>query len=574
MVGGTAMKNKKKEVRKQNITELLVSLAIIFVLNFIGSHFFFRLDLTQEKRYTLSQTTKELVRKIDDVVYIKVYLEGDFPAGFKRLRNETREMLNQFRAYSNYIEFEFVDPSENPDKQARNAFYKQLIDDGLQPTQLQVNEDKGGTSEQIIFPGAIVSYHNRKVPVQLLSAQLNVQPDEVLNNSIQQLEYQFAFAIRKLIEPNRSKIAFIEGHGELDEYETADITKELKEFYVVDRVTINEKLKALQGYKCIIIAKPDSAYSEKDKFIIDQFIMRGGKVLWCVDRVFAEMDSLRSHDQTVTIPLDPNLDDLLFRYGARINPNLIQDMQALPIPIVTGYIGNQPQTQFMPWYYFPVANPYGDHPIVKNMNAVLFQFASTVDTIAVKDVKKTFLFKSSRFSKVVPSPGGISLDIMKKEPDEKTFKLKYLPMAVLLEGTFTSAFRNRLVDTLKKNSELNFQERSKPTRMIVIGDGDVIRNQVKSNGERLMVYPLGFDRFTQQTFGNKNFILNAIDYLCDDSGLIEVRNREVKIRPLDRQKVKNATYWQMINIAVPVLLVALFGLFHNMRRKRKFHVHP
>ncbi|MFH0896073.1 MAG: gliding motility-associated ABC transporter substrate-binding protein GldG [Bacteroidota bacterium] len=568
------MKNKKREVRKQNLTELIVGLAIIFVVNFIAASYFFRLDLTQEKRYTLSQTTKELIRKIDDVVYIRVYLEGEFPAGFKRLRNETREMLNQFRAYSNYIEFEFIDPSTNKDKNARNDTYKQLMDDGLEPTQLQVNEDKGGTSQQIVFPGAIVTYHNRKVPVQLLQAQINVQPDQVLNNSIQQLEYQFAFAIRKLIEPAKMKVAFIEGHGELDEYETADITKELKEFYVVDRITLNGQLNALKGYKCIIIAKPDSAYNEKDKFIIDQFIMKGGKVLWCIDRVVAEMDSLRANDQTVTIPLDANLDDMLFRYGARVNPNLIQDMQALPIPIVTGYLGKQPQTQFMPWYYFPCANPFGEHPIVKNMNAVLFQFASTVDTVSVKEVKKTFLLKSSKFSKVVPSPGGISLDIMKKQPDERTFKMKFLPMAVLLEGTFTSAYKNRLLDTLAKSKEINFVDKSKFNRMIVVGDGDVIRNQVKWNGEKMTVFPLGYDRFTQETFGNKNFILNAIDYLCDDSGLIEVRNREVKMRPLDRQQIKNTTYWQMINIALPALLVALFGIFHNYMRGRKFRVHP
>ncbi|MFA6923001.1 MAG: gliding motility-associated ABC transporter substrate-binding protein GldG [Bacteroidales bacterium] len=562
--------NKRRGVKKQNIREFAFGLLFIILLNFVGSYIYYRLDLTSEKRYTLSKTTKDLLKKLDDIVYFKIYLEGDFPSGFKRLRNETREMLDEFRAYSNNIEYEFVDPLENIDKKNKNEIIRQLMGKGLIPTQIQVKEGNG-TSTKIIFPCASVVYKNRELPLQLLKTQSNVPSSEMLNNSVQALEYEISNVIRKHTIVFKQKVGFIEGHGELDTLLVDDIVKNLSEYYTVDRVLINGKLKSMKNFKAIIIAKPDSAFTDKDKFIIDQFIMNGGKVLWLIDRVYANMDSLRNSSETIAFPLDLNLDDQLFRYGVRINTNLIQDLYCLKIPLVTGFIGKQPQMSLMPWYYFPLIAPSTNHPIVNNLNIVKFEFAGTIDTINVSDIKKTILLASSKFSRVINAPARISIDIMRKNPDDLNFNNPYQTVAVLLEGKFESVFKNRLPSVIMENKEIAFREKSAPNKMIVVSDGDIIKNQVGVENGVPFAYPLGYDRYTNATFGNKNLIMNMMNYLCDDSGLISVRARELKMRLLDIAKIeKQKVKWQIINLCLPVLLVLFFGLLQNILRKRKY----
>ena len=561
---------KKKGIKRQNIMQLLFSLIIIISINIIDSYIFKRIDLTSEKRYTLSNATKKLLKNLDDIVYFKVYLDGDFPAGFRQLRNETREMLNQFRAYSDNIQYEFINPSAGSDKKQTRDLYKQLVSKGLQPTNLQTKKTEG-SSQQIIFPGAIVTYKERELPLQLLNTRYDISPEVVLNSSVEGLEYNIASVIKKLSVMAKPKLAFITGQGELDKYETGDIATSLSEYYNVQRVTINHQLNVLKDFKVIIIAKPDSIFDEKDKFIIDQFIMKGGKVLWLVDPVFASMDSLRTSDQTVGIARRLNIEDQLFKYGARINYDLIQDIMALQIPVKTGNIGTQPQMKFFPWYFFPLSMPSINHPIVNNLNAIKFEFVSSIDTVGASSIKKTILLSTSKYSRTLGTPVTISLDIMQKDPDERLFDKSNIPVAVLLEGTFPSLYKGRITDTIAKSKEIGYRESSVPNRMIVVSDGDVIRNQVQeSNGVKYPL-PLGYNKYTRESFGNRDFILNCIDYMCDETGLIQVRSRELKLRLLDKTIItKDKFMIQLINTGLPILLVICFGIIQGIIRKRKY----
>lgn len=570
--------------RKKDTTLLVIGLIIIILVNYIGSFAFERFDLTSEKRYTLSETSKKLAENIDDIIYVKVYLEGEFPASYKRLRDETKEMLDEFRAYSNgNLEYEFINPSESEDQKIRDEIYKQLYKQGLRPTDLS-EKSNDGFSNKIIWPGAVFSYKGKELPAQLLKSQIGAQPESMLNSSIESLEYEIANAINNLTTIDVPKVAFIEGHGELSKLETASLASSLAEFYAVDRIELKENLNSLTErvivdstkaflvkikYDAIIIAKPTVRFSEKDKFIIDQYIMYGGRVVWLVDPVFASMDSLQKADVTMAIPMDLNLDDQLFTYGVRINTNIVQDIQSAPIPITTGVVGNQPKVEIFPWFFFPLLTPANNHPIVNNLNALKGEFVSTIDTIAKKGIRKTGLLKTSQYSKVSSTPTRISLDMVRFEPDQSQFNKGHQIIAVLLEGKFESVFKNRITPQIKDANEINFKEESVENKMVVIADGDVARNHVnKRTGEYLA---LGFDRYTRQEFGNRDFMLNVLGYLCDDSGLMSVRSKKLKIRLLDKTVLKNDKFdWQLINTILPIGLILMFGVAHYFDRKKKF----
>ncbi len=587
----TAMENKKKNMKRSNITQLIFSFIIIILINVIGYFVFFRADLTSEKRYSLSKTTKDLLKNLDDIVYFKVYLEGDFPAGFKRLHNETKEMLDEFRAYNKNIQYEFYDPNTITNKKERNELYKQLVAKGLQPTNLQV-KDKGATKQQIIFPCAEVTYKNKTIPLELLNSQLGLESESVINNSIQALEYNISNTIRKLSIRSKPKVAIIEGQGELRKIDLYDITTSLSEYYQVEFVHLKDsvngkfsvninsltdhpdsdtsKTKIRNKYTAIIIAKPTLAFTDREKFVIDQFVMYGGKVLWLVDPVFTSMDSLKESNHTVAVTNEINLTDQLFKYGVRLNTNLIQDLNALPIPTVVGKVGGQPQIKFMPWYYFPIIMPTSKHPIVNNLNAIKTEFVSSIDTIE-NNVKKTILLSSSNYSRLVNAPVIIDLEIQKKKPDTRMFNKPFQPVAVLLEGTFESNFIHNMTPEITESKLIGFMTKSVPTSMIVVADGDIIKNQLHySKGYPL---PLGYDQFTKQTFGNKEFVLNCMNYLTDGASLITVRSRELKLRMLNKTEMDESRLkWQLINVIVPVLLVLLFGIIQVYLRKRKYSV--
>jgi len=609
----TEMNTKKKQIKKFSIIAFFLSLLIIVFFNIISSYIFFRVDLTSEKRYSLSSATKNMLKELDDVVFFKVYLEGQFPAGFKKLRNATKETLDEFRAYSKNIGYEFYNPTRPEDPKETRNIYMMLREKGLEPTQVFVNEE-GGSSTQIIFPGAIVSYKGKEMPIQLLNTQLGVSPQAVINNSIQALEYNFAHTIKKITEAFKPKIAFLEGHNELDKYQTGDIFAELSSSYIVNRIKlsyddphfqsyvtenadkkfltsdtndfisdisddfISEYIKLqfqwLKTYDALIIAKPLHPFNEKEKFIIDQYFMSGGKLLWLIDPVYASMDSLMINTSTLGFGMRLNIEDQLFKYGVRINSNLVQDLKSIEIPLETGRISNQPQYSFFPWPFFPIIMPEHNHPIVKNLNAIKCEFVSSIDTIAIPNVKKTILLSTSKYARTLNTPVPIDLNILRRPPDQRLFNKPYQTVAVLLEGTFESLYKNRTLPTDFNIAakDIDRREFSVHNKMIVVSDGDIIKNQLRySETGEIMPLPLGYDKWTRQTYGNKDFILNAINYLCDDSELIYARAKDFRLRLLDKTKIsENKTKIQLLNFLAPIILIVLFSLILFYLRKRKY----
>ena len=582
------MENKRKNLKKNQLISFGLTLVLIVAVNVIGAYLFTRFDLTSEKRYTLSDTTKETLKNLDDYVYFKVYLEGDFPAGFKKLRRETKEMLDEFRAYSKFIDYEFIDPAASDDRAEINDTYKLLYQAGLNPTNLNIQGSDGSTKQMIIWPGALVSYRNQtELPIDLLENQLGQSSEAALNASIQNLEFRLVDAIRKVTRFKKPSIAFIEGHGELTENEVYDITQSLSQNYNVNRVEIAGQVGALlrrtepnakgeihvlTNFDAIVIAKPTEPFDEKDKFLIDQYIMHGGKVLWLVEPVYATMDSLTMQESTIGTELDLNLDDLFFNYGVRLNRNLLLDLNCAPLPIRTGQVAGQPQLEFYRWFYFPLVQAASNHPMVRNMNAIKLDFVSSMEAVnSGGDVVKTPLLRTSNYTKVSGAPVFISLAMLKQNPDKRMFPSTGQNVAYLLKGTFPSLYANRITAEIEESKEMQFLPESQSTAMIVVADGDIIRNQIDI--KRKTPLPLGFDQYTENTYGNKEFIENAISYLVDGEGLIDIRSRELKIRLLDPQKiVAQRLRWQLVNILVPVGLVIVFGLVMAFIRKKKYSI--
>ena len=557
----------------------------------IGSFVYTRFDLTSEKRYTLSDTSKEILKGLDDYVYFRVYLEGDFPAGFKKLRKETKEMLDEFRAYSKFIDYEFINPSESDDQTERNETYKNLWQSGLN-YYTETVQTNNGVQQIMVWPGVIMSYRENEVAIDLLSGQSGQSQETVLNNSAQDLEYKLISAIKEVSTVNRRTVAFSDGHGELADIEIFDIANSISKKYNIRKATLNGQLNALikrdfdrdssivirPAYDALIIAKPTMPFSEKDKFIIDQYIMYGGKVMWLLDPVSASMDSLQSAESTMGLAQNLNLDDMLFNYGLRLNKNLLLAYPCAQIGLVTGQ-GDNLQSVLLPWYYFPLLTPASDHPIVRNLEAVKADFVSSLEpTTSAPEITKIPLLKTSDYTKVSSAPVFISLDILNERPNANMFPQKGMTTAYLLKGNFTSLYEYRLPEAITESAEMGFKASSVNTSMIVISDGDIIRNQLaqldyaKKNNKRIgSPLPLGYDQYTNITYGNKQFIENAISYLIEGDGLINIRSRELKIRLLDMNKINsNPIMWQIINVVLPSALVIILGIVLAILRKKKF----
>ncbi|MFH2142594.1 MAG: gliding motility-associated ABC transporter substrate-binding protein GldG [Bacteroidota bacterium] len=577
-----------KKIKKRTYFNLLLWLLVIIFSNIIASYIYTRIDLTSEKRYTLSKTTVEMLENLDDVIYIEVYLEGDLNAGFKRLRNNTKEMLDEFKVYAkDNLEYEFKNPIKDKDQKTQNEILLQLKDKGLIPTNIQEQDADGKMSQQILIPGALVQYRNNEVAVDLLKNNKRYTAEQNLNNSAQETEYEFIKAFSELQKERKSKIGIIEGHGELNELYMTGALDALAEQYSIEILSIEGQLNSLRErvmvdstksevrnrYDLIIIARPDTSFTKYDQFIIDQYIMYGGKVLWLVEGTTADTDSLRFNGSFMAFVNDLNINPQLFKYGARVNPDIIQDIQCGVLPINTSYAGAKPNFVPMPWLYFPLIAPSNNHPITKNMDVIKTQFVSTIDAVGENpNVKKTYLLFTSEKTKVLTAPVRVSLDIIGTEPDTRQFAKSNQPVAILLEGKFESFFNNHLDQNFADNDLISFQEESKPTKMIIVADGDIIRNPIIRRGGQYIPLPLGSDEWFENIYygGNLEFILNSVNYLLDDQGVMSVRTRELKLRLMDRLKVKDEKLkWQMINILVPVMIIIVFGLLLQYFRKRK-----
>lgn len=578
----TNSSSKRKNQQRQASLRLLLLCVILASANLLAARFHYGFDLTEEKRFTLSASTKRLLRNMDDVAVIDVYLKGQMPAGFQRLAASTKEKLQYFKEVAGKkIVFRFSDPFEGKSEEQKAGVFQQLAKKGINGTNLQVKDDDG-YSEKIIFPCALVQYKGKEYPVNLLENEhQGMSPFEILNYSESLLEYKFANAINTLTQPDQASIAYIMGNDENLGLNTRDALNTIRMLYHMDTVDLHGSMMipgpGLGTYEAIIINKPRSAFEDKDKFKIDQYIMRGGHVLWLVDGVQASMDSMSRETQSfLTGDLSLNLDDMLFNYGVRINPNLIEDVDCNPIPVVVGMVGDQPQTELRPWIYFPVLMPTSNHPIVHNLDPVMTQFASSMDTIANPEIKKTILLASSKYSRVAPHPVRVSLSMMAFKLDNRMFNKPYQPVAVLLEGKFRSVFNNRFTPeflrVLKDSLKMPFKSVcDAATSMIVVSDGDLIENDYS---EREGTMEMGYWRFTRNRFANKTFLLNCLEYLTDKSGLLESRSKDVKLRLLDNGRVKTEKKtWQIINIVVPIALVMVFAVVYLFMRKRRYEKH-
>lgn len=572
----------KADVKKSHILQLVLGLVIIIFLNVIGYFFFARIDLTQEKRYTLSESSKKLMSNLEDIVFIRCYLEGDIPSEYKKLRNETKEMLDQFRAYNPDIEYEFVDPNGFENAKDKNEFYQRLFEKGFSPL-LTTSTSNNSQVQQYIFPYLEITYKGRTTIVPLISSKNGFSSDGIVNASIENLEYNLYTAIRSVATQQRGKVAFLYGHGEWQVENIWDFISSLNEYYTVDSISINEKLNALtervydsvnpnlvkikNKFDCLVIAKPTSIFSYKDLYLIDQYIMHGGKVLWLVDPLLVSMDSLQTQANTFAISNFTGVDDILFRYGVKLNTNLVTDMQCAKIPIVTGqYQNNTPQMTYYPWNFFPEISPNSNHIISDKISPVKMEFASSIDTTN-SPAKKTVLLSSSNRTRVLNSPVNVSLQMLKQKQDASLFNSGAKDVAILLEGEFSSAFKNRLTPEMELNSQMAYKDFSDTTAMIVIADGDVVRNDFM-NGQLL---PLGYDKYTRKMYGNKEFLVNCVNYLCGDEDLIPLRSREVIMRNLDLAKVeREKTAWQIVNVALPIVVIVLFGVLLAILRKKTF----
>lgn len=546
-------------------TVLVISLGLI-VLNVVTQGFYKRFDLTKDNRYTLSKATLDIVNSATEPIIIDVFLEGDFPAEFRRLQDETRQLLEEFASENNNIKFSFLNPIE--DESVRDQNLELLNQRGLTPMRLNVQEN-GKSSQETIIPWALASYGETTVEISLIKNKIGTNQQELVSNSVQHLEYAFADGFSKLLSPKRRKIAVLRGNGQLENKYVADFITSLRDYYFIAPFTLDSvannaetTLKNLKDYDLIISAKPTEAFSEQEKYALDQYTMNGGKSLWLIDNVAIDKDSLYNESgSSVATSRNLNLTDFFFKYGVRINPVLVNDLYSAPITIAIGE-GSATQFQAIQWQYAPLASGTSKHPIVNNLNLVRFDFANQIDTLA-NNISKTILLKSSPLSRLEGTPKVISLDDIKSEPNPEEYKNGYQNLAVLLEGKFTSVYNNRV----KPFSISEDKTESSNTKMIVIADGDVIKNDVGRNGPM----ELGFDRGSGQLYGNKEFLLNAVNYLLDDNGLINIRSKEIAIAFLDPQKIAaEKTKWQVINIALPIVLLGVFGFIFNYFRRKKY----
>jgi len=564
------MKNKKN-IFKNNKWNLVIVILGLIAINIIASFLYFRIDLTSEKRYSLSPATKNILKNLDDYVYFQVFLDGNLSPSYKRLQKTIIETLDEFKAYNKrLIKYDLIDPAKGKDEATLRNYLKELEYRGLVPS-IDYEISETGTSENVVWPCAIVTYKGRELPINFIYSNIPGSKELLINDAIENTEYKLIDGIHRITLKEKSKIAFIKGHGELDALEINDLALALQDYYIVNQITINHQLKALDEFKAIIIAAPDSTFDEMDKFIIDQYIMKGGRVLWLIDGALADMDSLQSKPDILAIPNDINLDDMLFNYGARVNKDLVMDYHSAQIPVKTGQVGNQPQFSLFNWYFFPTVANIKGHPIVRNINDIKFEFASSIDTIAKPGIRKTILLSSSNYSRLLNTPSIISLNFLRIKADRTFFNRSNIPMAVLLEGSFTSLYKDRILDTIAKDPDIRFTEISKPNKMIIVGDGDVAKNQVAFRQGKYVPYPLGYDRYTGIMYGNREFLLNCVNYLLDEADIISIRNRDINIRLLDKRKVEiNLAVIRTINIVLPILLVCVAGVIIYFFRKRNY----
>lgn len=551
----------------------IILLGIIVLANVVASFFYTTIDLTEDKRFTLSANTKTIVQKPDDNVFVRVLLDGEFPSGFKRLQTSVQDMLNEFRQINPEIVYEFEDPSKGTAKEITQR-RDQLAEDKIYPIMLSYSD---GTQvvQKAVYPFAIIYYKRKQFVVNLLEEQLpGDDEDVILNKSVALLEYKFANAFQKILAEKPKTVFYLSGHGEWNEAESFRLESEIRKFHSFSRVHLDTLLRLNNQVDLLIVAGPKTKIDLKNQFKIDQYLMSGGKIIWLLDKMDVSMDSISKYKFYIPPDIDTGIDDMLFRYGVRIRPDLILDLECSAIPQVVGLTGDKPQTRLFPWMYHPVVTSDSDHPVVRNIDRVNLFFPSTIDTIKTDaEIKKTVLLKTSKYSRTQLSPVRLSFEILKVQPDPSKFNQGSIPVAVLLEGKFDSYFKNRLTPEFKATLDqlsVEFKETGEYARQIVVSDAEFVKNLVKLNTGQ--TEDIGYNIWERRHFkGNKDFILNAVEFMLDEDGVLESRSKEVKLRLLDAVRTKTErTYWQLLNIGLPIAFLIIFGFTYGYIRRKRF----
>jgi len=560
------------KLKQKNISNILLIIGTIFLLNIVLSSMFFRIDLTSDKRYTINEISKSTMRQLDDFVYVRVYLDGEMPVEFKKLRRSIKESIEELQVYAHQkLHYEFINPAIGNEREREN-FFVNLRQKGIEPFSIQINDAEGGATQRNIFPAALISYNGKEKAVNFLKYNDELSPEENINLAYQNIEFELISTIKLLSRKDFPSIAFVEGHGELDVYETGDLERELSQFYKINHVTIDGNVGFLDEYKAVIVAKPRTAWSDEDKLVIDQYIMNGGNVAWFIDQVNVQEDSLANGEYTYTMQNMHNLDDLLFRYGARLNADLVQDLQCAYIPVNIAPVGSQAVFQPNPWLYYPLLFANNDNIITKGINLVKAQYSGTIDFVgsSKSNVQKTPLLQTSNRVKMTKAPTIVSLAQVNDRITEIEFNQSAKVIAAIFEGNFESGFKNRILSKYNNGKPFDFVGDGKKSKMFIAADGDIIRNDVIRRASGTSIMPLGFDRYLNRTFGNKDFVKNVILYLTDDSGLLEIRSHEINLRLLDKEMlIINRSRIILINTLIPPVILIAFGFVFAFLRKRK-----
>jgi len=547
-------------------------LFIILTVVFYGSgSFMYRIDLTSDKRYSLSPVSIDIAQNLEEAVQIEFYLAGELEPGLRKLQQEVFEKIAVLNAYSPAnIRVTTKNPYSIGDAEKREEFIDNLVRKGIEPTSFREQTEQG-VSSRLIFPGAVIRYTNQERAVNFLKYNPDFTHEANFNHSAESVEFELVNAFQKLQRQQRSTVAFLTGHGELDRYQVYDIASSLTEDFLVRRIGVDSLTEGTTKNDILIIADPTEPFSEEDKFRIDQYIMNGGKAVWLIDPVRVDQDSLSRGYMTFAFPRDLNIDDQLFRYGARLNYELLQDVDCARIRVNTAPAGSEPQFTLHPWYYSPLLVPNDNHPLSKNLNRVLTEFVSSVDTISGNpDVEKSMILSTSPNARTVQAPSTVSLQNIDNPPARQLFNESFIPVGVLLEGRFTSVFKNRMTETLDIPA-VAVRDESVPTKMVIIADGGLIANNVDYSANPPRIQELGYDRVSGRTFGNKEFLMNTIYYLNDDRGIMQLRNRNQRMRLLDKVKLREEkAFWQWLNVLLPLLLTGLFGVIYNLVRRYRY----
>lgn len=566
------MKQKNKKQIYNNLVSTSLILLIIIVFNLVSGKIFFRIDLTSEKRYTISEDTRNILKELDDVVFIRVYLDGKLNIPLQSFQKNIIELLDEFKVYGkSNIEYEIVDPFDGLTDSEQENVKNELSKKGLIVTEIRNRKRDGSQNNKLIVPGALVIYNGVEVPVNMLINNPRKSAEQNLNNSKESLEYNIISTVKNIAAKNTEKIAFIEGHGEWPSPFIGDFMSEASKSFQIDRGAINGKAGILDSYKAIIIAGPVVEFSEQDKYVIDQYIMQGGKIIWLIDAVNVDLDSI-AMGYSIALPNNLNLDDMLFKYGVRLNSDIVQDAQSSNIMVNVALKDEKPRFEPEQWVYFPLVTPKKSNVITNNLNHIQLQYASSIDTINARtDIKKTPLLTSSVYSRVKSTPGVIELREVATPLTQLDFDAPNRLMGVLLEGKFESVFKNRMVNDYFETPPPNRKDESVETKMVFIADADVIRNEVRRTPQGPQVMALGLDRVTGHTYGNKDFLINVLSYLADDANLLNLRGREFQLRLLDRKRIiEQRIKWQVINVILPILVIVIAGLIYSYIRKKKY----